>query len=163
MSKVLIDKTPHYDRYGLVPIDEVIPMILEELHDKTGEPRRYFLGQQVKVVSLRLRTFARKGITCVECGLTATHFALERDFHHKGTDTKYHLNLWHISPDREVLFTHDHILARGLGGADNLSNTQTMCGPDNWTKGLEESKQRAELLANGIDPGRIKNGKRRKV
>jgi hypothetical protein len=33
-----------------------------------------------------------------------------------------------------VLFTHDHTLARGLGGADAIENTTTMCSPCNQKK-----------------------------
>lgn len=60
-------------------------------------------------------------------------------------DGGYHLNLWGVKDGEEVLFTHDHVLARGLGGKDNLDNTQTMCCYCNWEKGDLEA-----ILANEL-------------
>jgi hypothetical protein len=135
-----------YDRLVTYPVDEVMVAISNHLHDwKIGkvekvDKRTEFNGLQVKLGSLRLRTFNKSGICCVECGLEATHFALEKN----PMDVNYHLNLWGFNEDgKEILFTHDHILARSLGGADNLSNTQTMCSVCNFAKGREEQ---AELL-----------------
>jgi hypothetical protein len=57
---------------------------------------------------------------------------MERD---SGSPT-YHLNLYALDSDgREILMTHDHILARADGGKNHLSNTQTMCAPCNFKKG----------------------------
>jgi 5-methylcytosine-specific restriction endonuclease McrA len=103
-----------------------------------GKAKRVeFSGQQVKLSSLRLRTFATHGIECVDCGIKGAFFAMER---HEG-DVNYHLNLWAIAPNgKQVLMTHDHILARSLGGADNIANTQTMCMICNFEKGKIEHK-----------------------
>lgn len=106
--------------------------------ESVGRGKRVeFSGQQVKLASLRLRTFAIHGIECVDCGVKASFFAMER---HK-IDENYHLNLWAVRENGEqVLMTHDHILARSLGGADNISNTQTMCMDCNFEKGKIEHK-----------------------
>lgn len=104
---------------------------------KGSSQRVEFCGQQVKLSSLRLRTFATYGTECVDCGIKASFFAIER---HQG-DVNYHINLWAINSDgKQVLMTHDHILARSLGGADNISNTQTMCMICNFEKGKIEHK-----------------------
>lgn len=80
----------------------------------------------------------------MSCGRVGTHFAIERG---TGQQT-YHLNLWAIDEQGdEYLMTHDHILARSLGGADNISNTQTMCSPCNAEKGLDELRQVREKQA----------------
>lgn len=87
----------------------------------------------VRVTSLRLRTFLKSGTKCHCCGMEATHFAIEKDA--KTKEPFFHLNLYGTDPVLgEILFTHDHIIALSKGGPDNLSNTQTMCGPCNWRK-----------------------------
>lgn len=120
--------------------------------EKTGKvkgKRVEFSGQLVKLYSLRLRTFATHGIECVDCGVKGSFFAMER---HQ-SDENYHLNLWAIKANgKQVLMTHDHILARSLGGADNICNTQTMCMTCNFEKGKIEHKlkeiRKAQKLAN---------------
>jgi hypothetical protein len=131
----------NYDRFSIVPVEVIMPMIHEAMDLPEKHKRReVYLGQSAHVTSLRLRTFALRGLTCVSCGLTATFFALERGMRKKQPIKEpYHLNLWGIAPDgEEILFTHDHVLARGLGGADSISNTQTMCSPCNAIKGEKE-------------------------
>ena len=126
-----------YTRHCIIGIGEIIPHILGQ-QDKILH-HNYNVG----VSSLRLRTFARAAektgkICCVNCGLEATHFALE-GFENSKLPSE-HFNLYGIKDDNEILFTHDHIIARSLGGENNLSNTQVMCGPCNWKKGEKENK-----------------------
>jgi hypothetical protein len=89
-----------------------------------------------------MKTFGRAatskdGIKCKGCGMKATHFAVE-DF--RGSNQRVpHANLYGMDRDgTEVLFTHDHKLARALGGDDNLNNTQVMCSPCNTKKSIVE-------------------------
>ena len=123
-----------YERAGIVAIDDVLPLILDPEVKKVT-----FCGHAVNVVSLRLQTFATKGICCSNCGLTATHFAVERN-----EGNSWHLNLW---ADRsaegkgEMLMTHDHTLARGLGGADHIDNVTTMCRKCNFNKSIGERQE----------------------
>lgn len=131
-----------YFRVGVVPIDQVIPIILD--HQSSKKAKFEFLGTKVGVVSLRLRTFAIKGCTCSRCGLKATHFAVERGAR-TPDDSPCHLNLWGMKDGEEVLFTHDHTLDRSAGGADNLSNTTTMCSPCNGEKAEIDRAARAAL------------------
>lgn len=126
----------NYDRLGTVSLDEGITAIRSSTTKKVE-----LLGTLVNVDSLRLKTFAFKGTTCVSCGIKATHFAVERHPCYEYTDHPYHLNLWSTQPDgREILFTHDHTLARSLGGKNKISNTEPMCGPCNWKKSVQERK-----------------------
>lgn len=116
-----------YIRAGIVPIETVLPLI------KHPDIKSVvLLGRKVNVTSLRLQTFA-KSCTCSDCGLEATHFAVENN-------SNWHLNLWaDRGPDKkEMLFTHDHTLARGLGGADDESNVTTMCAKCNHEKSVGE-------------------------
>lgn len=120
----------NYIRLGTVDVQETIDAIKQHLdnhkNDKkiSVEKRVSYKGQLVKLGTLRLKTFAKCGTTCSSCGLEAKYFAFERNSSHES----YHLNLWGQLPSgKEVLFTHDHILARGLGGVDSITNTTTMC------------------------------------
>lgn len=133
----------NYDRHSIAPIDEVLPIIgAHIMHSLSGGPFRIEINEQkVKMNSLRLNTFIVSGCECVKCKLKASYFALERTGKPSG-DKPYHLNLWGINENgEEILFTHDHILARCLGGEDQLHNTQTMCTICNFEKSKEETKK----------------------
>lgn len=132
-------KRVEYDRAGIVAIADVIPLIKDPSISKV-----VLHGHQVKVTSLRLRTFA-KSCECSACGLKATHFAVE-------SNSDWHLNLWaDRGPDKkEMLFTHDHTLARGLGGADDESNVTTMCAKCNHQKSIGEYVEYCKL--KGLPP-----------
>lgn len=96
---------------------------------------------KVKIASIRLKTFFVKGQVCIGCGLKATFFAVER--HKKDA---WHLNLYGIDSDGdEVLFTHDHVYNRAAGGANDLTNTETMCFVCNLKKSVVEAKEGAVL------------------
>jgi hypothetical protein len=128
-----------YERIGVIPVNEGIQLLRERQRELLpGMTTRRLVevgGTLVNATSLRLQTFVTKGITCVGCGIIATHFAIERD---QGKTCGYHLNLYGNDGTKDVLFTHDHILARCLGGADNMTNTQTMCTHCNNKKSVHE-------------------------
>lgn len=119
-----------YDRLGVIPLEDALAAIGQ--HESFS-----FLGQTVGTSSLRLQTFKHHGVMCVCCGRKGTHFAVERSLSDAGTDKPYHINMWSKEHefDDEVLMTCDHILPKSKGGPDVLTNTQTMCGPCNWSKG----------------------------
>jgi hypothetical protein len=124
-----------YERIGTLSLEEVFPYIEKHFRD-FGKKKAQIKDFTVGVNSLRLRTFYKTGIQCPCCSNKASFFAVERS---KGDTGGYHLNLYGIDAENnEILFTHDHIIARGLGGVDNLSNSRTMCGPCNWEKGKLE-------------------------
>ncbi len=131
-----------YIRYEVVPLNEFLAEIYQ-YWNKTGTHIQRPNGKWVGCTSLRLKTFARGAkqnngvIKCVGCDLEATHFAVESSPGQIHT----HMNLYGMKNGAEVLFTHDHILARGLGGADDLSNTQVMCAPCNSYKSREEGRE----------------------
>jgi hypothetical protein len=142
-----------YIRLATAPIDEVVTHILHHWTNNSAETKRVPVnGHPVGVVSLRLRTFGRMfkntgKIHCVSCGLPAEFFAVEK--FSRGVQPFAHANLYGTSDGKDVLFTHDHILARSLGGADNLSNTQVMCSPCNAKKGVYEQKLAKHRKQNG--------------
>jgi len=127
-----------YIRHGICTTEEILPLVKE--HYGKNLPKPIFHGHPVGVSSLRMKTFQHDGLVCRRCGLVAKFFAVEDFYNAKAPQP--HLNLYGVNADgEEVLFTHDHILARALGGADNLSNVQTMCSPCNNKKAQGENPQ----------------------
>ena len=122
-----------YDRHSTASIDTVRAAFAAATNGKLNINGELVNGGH----SLRVRTFLTKGTVCLHCGLVGSHFALERT----GDRGPYHLNLWGFDADGdEHLLTHDHIVARALGGADDISNTQTLCSQCNGKKGKIENK-----------------------
>ena len=137
--------TQRYLRFEVVPIDEILPDVKAHWNEGRARVQRPD-GRWVGVSSLRMRTFARAGTSaagmkCVCCGLEGTFFAVEQS---PGQES-FHLNLYGMRDGEEILFTHDHIKARALGGADNLSNSQLMCSHCNAQKAKGEGKEVARL------------------
>lgn len=133
-------KERRYDRAGVVDLEEV----LNHLRDPETKSVTYF-GHRVKVDpskgSLRLRTFMEKGLSCSCCGITATHWAVE-----KNDSYGWHLNLYAAREGKpDMLMTHDHTLARSLGGTDTIDNSTTMCAKCNQNKSKSECRQLCEL------------------
>lgn len=129
-------KRQAYIRHSTILLQQGLHAIRENITRMTARQpteRYVFNGERVNAESLRLRTFAVHGTRCVGCGLEGAFFALEKSH---GSTPSFHMNLYALGQDQqEILMTHDHIKARCLGGKDNLTNTQTMCGPCNWAKG----------------------------
>lgn len=129
-----------YNRHAVAPISEVVAAIRAGWDEK--KPKMTYEGFTFNVSSLRLRTFCLDHelgtFVCAGCGLVPSFFSV--DSFVRGTQGSYHVNLYGVRDGQEILFTHDHIVARSLGGADDLSNTQTMCAPCNSNKGKQELK-----------------------
>lgn len=134
----MIKHVQKYERAGIVSIEDALVAIraaLEQLKKREKPAKASFLGIEMNTKSLRLQTFAEKGLNCVTCGAKGLHFAIERN----GQTPEYHLNLWATNKDGdEVLMTHDHILARSGGGKNYIENTQPMCSPCNHEKSIPE-------------------------
>ena len=129
-----------YNRHAIAPLDVIIPAI-KEGWDNPGA-KMTFQEWTFNIHSLRLRTFCRfrNALQCSCCKLKAEYFAVE-SFKH-GNVKSVHVNLYGRREDgTEELFTHDHTLARSLGGADNLSNTTVMCFLCNNKKGEHEAHE----------------------
>lgn len=128
-----------YVRLGIAALNDVIPRIQANWSEPAA--KAMIGGHSVGVSSLRMKTFGRDarascGIACRTCGLEAEYFAIETFA--RGLVRSPHVNLYGVKDGIEVLFTHDHILARALGGKDSLMNTQTMCAPCNSKKSHNE-------------------------
>lgn len=115
-------------------VDEVFKMIGEEYlsGDTDEDKRKYDMvvdGFNVRPISLRYKTFYQKGTKCVCCGKEGTHFKLCGD---DRSPKRRHFNLY---ADDGILMTKDHIIPKARGGADMVSNMQTMCEDCNKAKG----------------------------
>lgn len=135
-------KIQAYERACTAPIEDILRLIADETVIKANVG-----GYMVNTKSLRLKNFL-KSTTCSCCGLEATHFAVESN---SGRKPSWHLNMWaDMGPDvPEILFTHDHTTARGLGGADDEDNTTTMCAMCNSAKGVAEGHM-ARAIRKGL-------------
>lgn len=139
-----------FERIGTLSLDEVFPLI-EQNFNNPGRQRVQIGAFYVNVQSLRLRTFLKTGVKCSCCENSGSFFAVERskvksDVINK---TPFHLNLYGYNKEgEEVLFTHDHIIARALGGNDHIDNTITSCGPCNWRKGVLEKEAKEQGQTN---------------
>jgi hypothetical protein len=138
-------------RHSTYTIEEVLPFVIDEprkdhqyrlkKEDKATWSERYkeavsrvYKGLPVKTDSLRYQVFKTHGTQCVCCGLQGKFFALEA--HEVDAERGvFHFNLYGVKDGEEVLITKDHIRPKSKGGADVLSNMQTMCAPCNETKG----------------------------
>lgn len=132
-----------YDRLRTIEKEKVLSAIGDVVKKRISSKRTLFDGLPLKLTTLRMMTFFEDGTTCHCCGLEAAYFAIERNASEaqRNPGTNYHLNLWGIDQEgEEVLFTHDHTLARALGGKDDRSNTKTMCTKCNFEKSLTESE-----------------------
>lgn len=130
----------HLDRISL---EDGISAITQNLEEKV-KAFRVQVGAyyEVHVTSLRLRTFAVKGTKCYICGAQATHFSIDRQ-RQKSELELPHMNLWGINKDgSELLFTHDHVLSRGQGGADRIENAEPCCSTCNFEKSKTERPRR---------------------
>jgi hypothetical protein len=115
------------ERKEVISLEDVLP------HVKMNRKKiqQEIKGDKIKITSIRLNVFKNSNLTCPICNLQATYFAKEKNIN----DKSYHLNLYGLHNDREILFTRDHILPRSLGGKDTLENQQIMCEPCNLLKG----------------------------
>lgn len=124
-----------YIRHSIVSLENGLTAI------HSGKKQKGWKGSGVS--SLRLQTFVTSGTRCVYCGLQATHFAIEKS---KGSQSdRHHMNLWGMKNGTEILFTHDHVHARALGGADDIENAVTACENCNSRKSKYENRILAEL------------------
>ena len=122
---------PKLERKETLSLEEVLPFVK---FSEKGTSKKVYNGDVIKMDSLRYQLFSLKGVVCVNCGVTGSFFAKEKN----PKDKSYHLNLYGINSEGiEVMLTKDHILPKSLGGSNDLSNLQPMCKICNELKGNE--------------------------
>lgn len=122
---------PKLERKEKLSLEEVLPFVK---FSEKGTSKKVYNGDVIKMDSLRYQLFSLKGVVCVNCGVSGSFFAKEKNL----KDKSYHLNLYGINSEGvEVMLTKDHILPKSLGGSNDLSNLQPMCKICNELKGNE--------------------------
>ena len=115
------------ERKEIISLEDVFPHVKMNKRKIQQEIK----GDKIKITSIRLNVFKNSNLVCPICDARASYFAKEKNIN----DKNYHLNLYGIYNNQEILFTRDHILPRSLGGKDTLENQQIMCKPCNLLKG----------------------------
>lgn len=141
------------ERIGIVSLEEGMALLKRR-------KRAMLFGESINVRGLKFSTFLNGPPCCSnpECGLTFSHFVVERNLGRRKTPApdhhNFHLNLYGVNArGEEVMFTHDHTLARSLGGADDLSNTTSMCRVCNREKSvLETLLVQQQRIEQGLHP-----------
>lgn len=120
-------KDPNLIRKELIEIPEVLPLIIYTPKELSAtsfpEALKTVNGDRINMTSLKLQTFKSSGTRCKICGIKAAYFAKEK----YANEPYFHLNLYALKGDEEVLMTKDHIVPVSKGGRDKLNNYQTLC------------------------------------
>lgn len=150
-----------FQRALKIGVEEGIDLIRAHMHkSKNAQRKRVRVGEwEVSLNSLRLYTFATHPPCCSnpDCTVKAAFFAVELQTAKDGRPVNSHhqLNLYGVDKEGNThLMTHDHTMARSLGGEDSLTNTSTMCARCNRRKSVFESQEveRRRMVADGRLP-----------
>ncbi len=107
-----------------------IKEVFDWIEDKPVQKMYWFEnGKNIKITLKNAKIFYEKGITCVNCGIKGSYFAIEKD---KGGGM--HLDLYAKNEKEDVMMTVDHIVPASKGGSNQIDNLQTMCKICNETK-----------------------------
>lgn len=108
----------------------------------------------VRTYRLKYQTFVRDyyegKFCCSSCGIEPSHAVI---FSTPQSSEKF-INFFALDNDKEVLLTHDHTIARSLGGTNELDNTTTMCEQCNRRKSVFESiygNHRLDIIKNYLN------------
>ena len=109
---------------------------------------------QVRINRLKYKTFVRdyyEGKFCCSCcGIQPSHAVV---FGTTQSAEKF-INFFALDRGKEILLTHDHTIARALGGKNELDNTTTMCEHCNAQKSVFESiygNHRLDIIKNYLN------------
>lgn len=144
-----------YSRLGTLSIEEGMAILRAHQARPENEikQRVEIMGQMVALGGMRIQSFFHKELCCSseECSLKPAFFAIEKgEAKRKGrvNRSNYQLNIYGINEcGDEIEFTHDHTLARGLGGEDVLENISIMCLRCNQRKSYFEHQ---EMIRRGM-------------
>jgi 5-methylcytosine-specific restriction endonuclease McrA len=113
-------------------------------------------GHKFKPKSIRYQNFRNNGTDCVMCGVTGSHYYLERN----SRDSTWHFNLYAINEHgHEILMTKDHVIAKSRDGVDHVNNMQPMCCKCNMKKGSFGDSTYKFIVNNKLDHLYVKAGR----
>lgn len=116
LKKQIIPTHNGLERLKIFSIADIFDWIIK------NPSRIYMEIDDYKINLKRAKIFYKKGIICVNCGVSGLFFALEKD---KGGGI--HLDLYGLIDNEEVLLTIDHIIPKSKGGSNTYINFQIMC------------------------------------
>ena len=128
----LSESFKHYKTYGIETLELFNDKITEAI---TNEEKYFYMyDHRFKTESQRYNLFTSREQVCIECGLKASFWAIQKG---RNDSAKYpHLNLYGIDNDGNVvMLTKDHIIPKSKGGEDEIGNYQIMCSECNGEKG----------------------------
>lgn len=130
-----------YVRKESYSIDKVLAEVIFEDKSYGRKHKVDFDGDLMNMTSVRYKCFKTCGVICAGCGIQANFFRKEKDV---GQEKEiYHFNLYALDDNNEeILMTKDHIIPKSKGGANHISNYQTMCTHCN----LKKSDKTIELI-----------------
>lgn len=120
-------RSHNVERKATYPVGFILPRIGR--HKKHLGAKMNLDGDMVLCNSLKLKMFRTSGCKCKHCGMKGAFFAKEYDLSNVANrkTIEYHLRLYGMNENGEVLMTIDHIIPKSKGGEDCLSNMQTLC------------------------------------
>lgn len=118
------------------------------------ENTMYVGEHHVRINRLKYKTFIRDyyegKFLCSCCGIQPSHAVV---FGTAQSSEKF-INFFALKNGKEILLTHDHTIARGLGGKNELNNTTTMCEQCNAQKSVFEAiyvTHRLDIIKNYLN------------
>lgn len=134
-------------RRQTAPLEDILARISSSL-GRYDKDREEYEGVPLKFTSVRLKTYVKDGVVCHHCGCAGKYFAIERAV----KDRSWHLNLYGVKGDKEVMMTSDHIRPLSGKGSDTLENRQTLCFDCNCEKAdkFKYSPEQAAALVDEI-------------
>ena len=117
----------------MVSIHEVMNIIGNEKIRSNNKNHQMIIvnGEEIRINNSKMRRFCMDyrehgKITCKQCGMEASMFAVEKQ--KCKYDIRWQLNLYGISNGKNILFTLDHIIPMSKGGSKkSLENHETLC------------------------------------
>ena len=135
-----------YNNRCAIPYTEFVKLITP------GSLEIEIYGNFISLMSMRMQSMLRNPPWCAneECGAQIQYAVVQCAINgvspNRDKTRLCHVNFYGTDPYGEWrMFTCDHVLARALGGSNDLSNTQTLCRKCNGEKSKWEGFAYAQI------------------